>query len=612
MSQFDDIKKRAGQLDDRLKEEASNSTSSPKDEFADMGNFEVKPKKDHGPLYWFFYHSYRIVVGGPLRFARRRPFLGLILFVIFAGLVFGGRAWYQPGALFLRKYFIVGLAVLLLLYLLYRSFRRSKFLGKAVIFFLTAGLTAGVWFWGKPMVNYLALYYHFNSLNKIELAELPVTNNERIQPINSIATLASQEALNETESASSPDFIRRADGRFDFSMAIGPSPRYPLQRFTQNLNQVISVSATSPSPDFSSANRHPINFDVGEQLLFSKYTMGAAIKRFNLIQYFNFHPDQVRFIENASGEWVQVVSLVRWKGVLFPRPVFGGVLVMDQYEPGPAKKVERIFMGKGRFVKPEDIQNEPWLKGQNLMPEQASSFTAESFRFHRGFLAPFPGYHEGDIRIPHLQDDQNGMPFVTWFNFDGVAAQAQNGLYDYYGLEPYLEGKSGLNLSLFLPGDGSPEVFYMDHSKQESGLFGSSAVAVKIRESRKEYDWSASAAVESRPFIRDLAGKRRMFWLTTVVTKSDQAGKSFVSGAMPDITLTDALGRQVVWIEQENISDTKLWEQQILHEIGPTWGWVPEPVSTSANPEDSLNDTQDQTTIPTPDLPFSEPGEQVP
>ena len=62
MSQFDDIKKRAGQLDDRLKEEASNSTSSPKDEFADMGNFEVKPKKDHGPLYWFFYHSYRIVV----------------------------------------------------------------------------------------------------------------------------------------------------------------------------------------------------------------------------------------------------------------------------------------------------------------------------------------------------------------------------------------------------------------------------------------------------------------------------------------------------------------------------------------------------------------------
>lgn len=592
MSEFDDIRKRIGKLDERLQERAGDRSApvpSAEGAFSTQGRGEGDPagdtgnRSDHGPLYWFFYHTRRRIFGGYWRFVRRRPLLGFVLTLLILALVFSGRAWLQPGALFIRKYFVVGLAVFVVLLLLISVFRRSRWPGKVTVVLLAAGLSAGIWFWGAPMVNYLALYYHFRSLDKVELAELPLTGNERVQPINSITTLASQEVLNETESASIPDFVRRADGRYDFSMAIGPSPDYPLQRLTRNLDQVISVSATSPAPDFSASNRHDVQFDVGEQLLFSKNTFGAAIKRFSLWQYLSYQPDQVRFMEDANGEWVQVVSLVRWKGFLFPRPVFGGVLVMEQVRLEPGDKIRRVFLGRGRFVQPGAIPSEDWLEGQNLMPERASRFTAESFRFQRGFLAPFPGYHEGDIRIPDLPDDQNSMPFVTWFNFEGTAAGARSGLYDYFGLEPYLEGKSGLNLSLFIPGDGAPKVYYLDHSRQESGLFGSSAVAVKVRESRKEYDWSASAAVESRPFIRDLAGKRRMFWLTTVVTKGDQSGKTFVSGSMPDITLTDALGRQVVWVSRENISDTRRWEEQILREIGPNWGYTSPEENTESN-----------------------------
>ncbi len=571
MSKLDDVRKNADRLDERLRAQSAGSVRQTEE------SSSSQHEKDHGPLFWFFYHFQRRVFGGTWRFARRRPFTAFFLFLVVAGFLVAGRALYQPAFLFLRKYFVVGLAVVIVLYLLSRIFSKAKVGGKIAVVLVSLGLGAGLWFWGAPMVNYLALYYHFQSIQKIELAELPLTGNERVQPLNSIATMAAQEALNETQFASSPDFIRRQDGRFDFSMAVGPSPSYPFQRLTQNITQVISVSATSPAPDFSGANRHPVNFDVGEQLLFSRRTSASVIRGFSFSRFFSDQPDQVRFMEDGSGKWVQVVSLVHWKGFIFPRPVFGGVVIVEQQEPGFASILERIFLGKGRWISPSEISDIPWLNGQNLMPEQASRFTAESFRFQRGFLAPFPGYHEGDIRVPNLPDDQNGMPYVTWFNFDGVASLADNGLYDYYGLEPYLEGKSGLNLSLFLPGDGDPQVFFLDHSKQESGFFGSSAVPVKVRESKKEYDWSASAAVESRPFIRDLAGKRRFFWLTTVVTKSDAAGKAFVSGSMPDITLTDALGRQVIWVDRKTIADTKKWEEQILREIGPVWGIQPEP-----------------------------------
>jgi len=524
--------------------------------------------QERSRVYWFFFHLRRRTFGALWAWTRRNPLLGGLTYGLLLAFLYAFRASYQPAFLFLRKYFVLALFLSLVLFLLYRIFSRSKNTGKIMVGLGTIGLAAGIWFWGAPMVNYLASYYHYRSLNKVELAELPLTGHERIQPLNSVATMADQEALNETQSASSPDFIRRASGRFDFSMAVGPSPDYPLQRLTRPVDQIISVSATSPAPDFSADNRHTVHFDVGEQLLFGRNVRGVAIRRFSLGQFLSCQPDQVRFMEDDRGRWVQVVSLVRWKGFLFPRPVFGGVLVIEQRASGAAATAERIFLGRGRYYSPQALAQEAWLKGQNLLPERASRFTAQSFRFHRGFLAPFPGYHEGDVRIPELPNDQNGMPYVTWFNFDGVAASAENGLYDYYGLEPYLEGKSGLNLSLFLPGDGSPEVYFMDHARLESGLFGSSAVPVKVRESRKEYDWSASAAVESRPFIRDLGGKRRFFWLTTVVTRSDAGSKGYVGGSMPDITLTDALGRQVVWVDRQQIADTRGWEEQIIRELG--------------------------------------------
>jgi hypothetical protein len=523
-------------------------------------------------LYWFFFHFRRRLFGGTARFARRHPIIALGLFLMILYALVTGRGWYQPAFVFVRRYAVLGLFLLLLLGMLYAWFMRAKPLGKLVVFLLTGGLVAGSIFYGVGMVNYLALYVHYQQLPKLSLAEMPLSGYERIQPLNAIATLAAQEAMDETEAATLPHYIRRADGRFDFSMAVGPSPAYPLQRLTRDMDEIISVPATAPAPDFSAANRHDVVFDVGETLLFSKRTYSAAVKRFTVGQYWTSQPDEVRYLDRGNDDWVQVVSLIQWKGIVFPRPVFGGVMVIEPRERGIKSVLERMFLGRGTWIKPEEIASLPWLEGQNLVPERVSRFTAESFRFHQGFLAPFPGYREGDIRIPSLPEDQNAMPFVTWFDMAEVANQARPGLYHYFGMEPYEASKQGLNLSLFVPGDGAQKVYYLDHNKVESGLFGSSAVPVKVKESRKNYDWNNNIPVESRPYIRDVGGERRFFWLTTVVTKADRDGEQFIGGSIPDITLTDARHRQVVWVDRTLVADPAAWPDQLLLEFGAIWG----------------------------------------
>ncbi|MFT7588790.1 MAG: hypothetical protein ACI959_001002, partial [Limisphaerales bacterium] len=308
------------------------------------------PEKEHSGLYWFFVNIWKRTFGGLWGFTKRRPLLGLLIILILIWVLITARGFYQPAFLFIRKYFALTIVVALFLGFLYSMFKRSAMTGKIITVFLTIGLGALVYFYGAPMTRYVALYHHYQSIPKVELASLPSTGHERVQPLNSVLTLARQEALAETESAEKPHFIRRSNGRYDFTMGVGPHPKYPFQRITRNMYEVLSVNGTAPAPNFSKEARHKVNFDVGENLLFSKKTYNAAIKRFDLFRFFNYQPDEVRFIDNDKGEWKQVVSMIRWKGFLFPRPVFGGVLVIDEKEGGFGTGVKRAVLGEGNWI----------------------------------------------------------------------------------------------------------------------------------------------------------------------------------------------------------------------------------------------------------------------
>lgn len=521
-------------------------------------------------LYWFFKNMRTKVGSGLSNWIRKHWILATILVLVLLDFIITGRGSFQVVFLNIRKYFLLVIVLVLLAWLCVRLISKAKVVGKIVISLIFLGLLVASWFYGPQVYEYVGLYYHYQNLNKLELTELPTTGHERIQPLNSVKTLVRQDALSETEDASPPRFIKRKDGSYDFSMCVGPSPEYTAQLLSKNMYEVISVSATSPAPDFSARNRHAVNFDVGKHLLFSKKLSNAVIKRFGPLQYFNYEPSEPIFIEDDAGKWVQVVPLIRWKGWLIPRPVFGGVMVINQTEDGFSNWLTRVFLGEGQWISPDEIAKHEFLRGQNLIPERVARFIAESFRFQEGFLAPFPGYHEGDIRIPNLPDDQNQQPFVTFFNFDGTGITSSSKLCSYFGLEPYQESKKALNTSLFIPGDSDATVYYIDHAQRKDALTGSSAIPSRIIESRKQYDWEKNYPAESRPFIKDIDGERRFFWLSTVVTRTDTTGE-FIGGSAPDVTITDAHYSQVIWIDKAIIGNTKEWETQIQGELQSFW-----------------------------------------
>jgi hypothetical protein len=155
----------------------------------------------------------------------------------------------------------------------------------------------------------------------------------------------------------------------------------------------------------------------------------AAIKRFDPWRYINYEPTHVRYIRDDTGEWVQVIPLIYWKGWLLPRPTFGGVMVIRQ-KTGAADGLSALLTGAGEWIKADEIGDYAYLRGQNLVPEQVSTFVAESFRFTHGFASPMPGYHLGDIRVPNLPGDQNDQPFTCFFDFGEDAK-----LYQYFALE---------------------------------------------------------------------------------------------------------------------------------------------------------------------------------
>ncbi len=462
----------------------------------------------------------------------------VVLFI----LLFLFRAIWQPFFLTLREYslvFIV-LAVFFPVLALLRKIQVALKILVPLSLFVIVGLTVYV-LSGAP--QYLASYFRYRSLDIVELNELPLTELERVQPLDSIYVQAS-EKINETESVSLPDLIL-ADGKQKWAMEIFPT--YLGQKlFKGKIEELFVISATSASPDFS--ERQKVRFSTGEHLLFAKNVKTNAVKSLGPLRYFSHFPTNVKVVPDGKGSWLQLVSLARYKGLFFPHIEFAGVHIIKQSQPDSSAFLtffKRFTLGLGEFIPADRIADHAYLKGQNLIPYPASRTIAESFKFQKGFFNPIRSYHEGDIRIPKMQGNHNAMPYVLLF--EGV--KNKDGLFHYFGLEPYDESKHGLSLSLFIPSDGRDEKIYIyRHSGKKESLTGASAIATKVMESKKNYDWSKNQPVENRPYIKDINGKRRLFWLTTVATVNEEGG---LAGSIPEIVITDAATNLPIWVDSK-------------------------------------------------------------
>jgi len=476
---------------------------------------------------------------------------------------------YQPALLFVRKFIFIILLSAVVLFFGLRKFRNSAnagrrigVLGLLVVFF---GILYAVG-WHFKMYDYMKTYNVFNNLNRVEINELPLTQNERIQPLQNIASMAN-ESVGETKDVSLPHLVR-VDGENKWTMAIQPTEKYVWQGITDNTEEVFSVSSTTPFPRFSNENRIPVTFSIGESLKFSRNTYNAVVQRFNFFQLFTMEPSDTFYMKNDTGQWVQVVSLIKWKGFLFPYPTFGGVMIVNNGEHDFSDYIERILIGKGTYISPSEMKNYPYLNGQNTLSEKVSQLQAESLKFLGGFSDPLPWNMETAVKIPELPKDQNQQPFVTDFDFSDTDSNAYSGLYHWFGLEPVGDERTSLTFSVFVPADGSNALYYYDHASKKQGYAGVSAMPLKVKESRKEYDWTANTPVEFRPYIKDIAGRKRMFFLGTVSAISEKDAGQFDGSATPDLVLIDSEYRDVIWIDVKHPSN---WDKTVYDQLNEAW-----------------------------------------
>jgi hypothetical protein len=475
---------------------------------------------------------------------------------------------YQPALLFLRKYIFIWSLSLVVLFFGIRKFRSLPSTGKRLGVLGVLTLFFGILYafgWYFELYAYMKTYNVFRDLNRVEIHKLPLTQNERIQPLRNVFSMAN-ESVGETKDVSTPRLVR-VDSVNRWTMAIQPSEKYLWQRINDNTEEIFSVSSITPFPRFSNENRIPVIFSIGESLKFSRNTYNAVVQRFNLFQLFTLEPSDTYYMKNDEGKWVQVVSLIRWRGFFFPYPTFGGVMVIESGEHNFHDYLERMFIGKGTYISPEEMKNYPYLTRQNTLSKKVSRLQAESLKFLGGFRDPLPWNMKTAVKIPDLPDDQNEQPFVTDFNFTGVQPEAYNGLYHWFGLEPIGEKRTSLTYSVFIPADGTNQLFYYDHAEKKQGYAGVSAMPLKVIESKKEYDWSVNKPVEFRPYIKDIAGKRRLFFLSTIAAVRDSSTQ-FDGSATPDLALIDSEYRDVVWIDTKHPSQ---WDRTVYNQLNEAW-----------------------------------------
>jgi hypothetical protein len=496
---------------------------------------------------------------------KRIVILGGIVLVL---LLFFLRDDYQPVLLFIRKYIFIILLGIGFLWLTLSKFRSAASSGKRILILVGIFAFFGtLWFfgWNLNLYNYMQTYNVFNNLNLEELDELPLTQNERIQPFNNIVTMA-YESVGETQEVSLPQLVR-VDSTNQWTMAVQPAKEYTWQRMNDNTEEIFMVESTSPFPRFSNENRVPVIFSIGESLAFSRNTYNAVVQRFNIFQLFTMEPSDVFYMKNDEDKWVQVVNLIKWKGFFFPYPTYGGVMVVDSGEHDLKDYIERVTIGMGTYIAPDEIENYPYLTGQNTVAERISQLQAQSLQFLGGFTDPLPWNMKTAVKIPDLPEDQNQQPYVTDFDFEGMKTDAVDGLYHWFGLEPIGDERTSLAFSVMIPADGTQKLYYYNHAAKKEGYAGVSAMPLKVIESKKEYDWSVNKPVEFRPFIKHIAGKKRMFVIGTVAAVRDNS-KQFDGAATPDLALVDAEYRDVIWIDAKHPSK---WTTTILDQLGETW-----------------------------------------
>jgi hypothetical protein len=454
--------------------------------------------------------------------------------------------------------------------------RKSKTLGMVVTGIMIGvllSLTIFAWVSSWDPYDFVSSWVRYNSLKRVEITKLPETDYEAMQSKISINTVGQQE-IKETGNQMSVPHRVRIGKYYPWTMVKEPvaSWKYADARLWSGIEKVYCIPAETSSVDFSEQNQSKVDFAIGETLLLGEEAEIAVMRALPFSYLFNTEVGEPRFMKNDSGQWVQVIPLVRWQGtgfwgIFFPQPQFGGVQVIKQTD-GHVETLfitksfwKRAYFGAGTTYTSEEMRHIPYLCNQNLLPREVKESIAHSFRFQKGLTAPIYFNHDGDTRIPdidipELDPNLRSLPLTGFFRMSQVDSTAKDMLYDYYGLEPYDSTKSGLMVSLYIPSDGSPNVYVYQHV--DDAISGISAVPGSARESAKQYDWNQSKIADVRPYTKNINGRVQHFWLFSVVTHAKNKG--YTSGSTSLVGLLDPVKKRVYWVSPDSVAT---WPAQI-------------------------------------------------
>jgi len=535
-------------------------------------------EENGNPVYWAFKNTTTAFMNGLKSRRFRRIMFCLVILAIAC------RSIWQPYAVVFRQY--VPLILMIgAIWLVVMLLCKLKFIPKVfkALMLLTSVAASGALVVGY---GYVASYYKYQGTNFVELDTLPLTTKVTPQPLNSISVSAKKK-LSDSESVQVPDRLMDK-GEIRFSLEVTPLRDFEKWLPTTQIRKIFLVSAESPSPNFK--DKEDICFPSGEGLFWNN-SLKFVKKRLDPWKFFNYEPEGVRYIRNDKDKLIQVIPMTKYTGWV-ARPEFAGVYILEQCDERNWKdKVALPFIGEGKFISSREMVKYPYLQNQNLVPAKVHRSIAGSMKFQNGFLGPIPGGpHRGDTRIPDIAGDLNPQPFTQYMDQLNVVNENSglSGLFAYFCLEPFIETRSGLSISMFVPGDGNDEVYYYHHTNKGELLTGCSTIGDTIADSKKEYNWVGASnvldpnvrreadedlgpdqyvdesnrrkasVVEHRPHIRDIAGQRRFYFLSTVVTLTQNGN---FAGGDPELVITDPQYDKTVWVDPEgSISD---WDKQI-------------------------------------------------
>jgi len=283
--------------------------------------------------------------------------------------------------------------------------------------------------------------------------------------------------------------------------------------------------------------------------------------------------DMVIGMEDEEGNLYQVVPILTWKGILFPQPTFGGVIIFDNSK---TSYLELVIAGKGKFLSPEEVKNTSWLKDQALLDDKTAIYFGESLRFKYGFTSGLPGNHENDHRIPKMDNVFSKLPVIEQFDFAKTNAKnAGSGLFYWLELEPFDSTKYGLSMDVFIPGSNTDTIYIYDRvgDIERSGYRGMSAVVEKIMEDDKSYNWVSREGGTFIPggerpyytYVFESDTEPEMFYLANILTVKGDATESTSTKA--ELYLIHAKYDDIVILLKDDNVYPEKWDQLIRDRI---------------------------------------------